>query len=274
MPCASQRIAFELLGLRVEHLDEQPADDLALLFGIGHTLQAREKRGLGIHADHTRTEVLREHAHDLIAFVQAQQAGVDEHARELIADRRVQQRRHHGRIHAAREPEQHAVLADRRANLVDVLGHDVLCGPRGRAAADLEHEAADDVEAVLRVRDLGMELQPVDLPLHVRHGGERRVAGRADRDEARRQSLHAVAVAHPDLEARAEPRQQRVVAGELHLGVAVLAVRGGLHGAAELLGQRLHAVTDAEHRHALLDERIGDLRRAFFARRTRGRPTG
>jgi hypothetical protein len=91
----------DLLGLGVEHLDEEAPDDLALLLGIRDAGEPREERIFSIYADHVRAQVLREHSHDLIAFVQAQQARVDEHADELIADRLVQQRGHDRRIDAA-----------------------------------------------------------------------------------------------------------------------------------------------------------------------------
>ena len=42
--------------------------------------------------------------HNLIPFLQAKQAVVDEHANKLIADRAVQQGCHHGGIHAPERP--------------------------------------------------------------------------------------------------------------------------------------------------------------------------
>ena len=59
----------------------------------------------------------------------------------------------------------------------------------------------------------------------------------ADGREAWRQLLDAVAVAHPDVEAaRRASTSSGSAAGQLDLGVAVLAVVGGLDGAAELRG--------------------------------------
>ena len=250
---------------------------MILRFSSGSATPASPARnvGFGVHADHVRAEVLLEHVHHLIAFVEAQQARVHEHARELLADRGVQQRRDDRRVDAARQPEQHAVLADLRADVLDVLGDDVLRRPVRLAAADLEHEAADDLDALLRVRDLGMELQRVDLALHVGHRGERRVRRRRDRGEPGRQLLDAIAVAHPDLEIRARLREaleQRIGARELHFRVAVLAMVRGLDGAAELRGERLHAVADAEHRRLRREDRVADLRRARGADGLRARP--
>ena len=67
--------------------------------------------------------------------------------------------------------------------------------------------------ALQRVRDLGVELHAVVAARLVGHRRERRVRRRADRHEAGRHCLDAVAVAHPDVEHRAALRI--VVIGEL-----------------------------------------------------------
>ena len=136
---------FELRGLALEHLDEHAADDLALLLRVRDAVEGGEELRFRVDSDHVRAEVLPEHGHHVVALVEAQEARVDEHADELVADRRVQQRRDDRRVDAAREPEQHAILADLRAHVVEVLGDDVLRSPARLAAADLEHEAADDL---------------------------------------------------------------------------------------------------------------------------------
>ena len=101
----------QLRRLLLEHFDEQPADDLALALGIGLALQRLEKALLCVDADDAHAHVLRERLHDLIAFVEAQQAVIDEYAGELIADRPMQQRADDGRIDAAGQAEQHAIAA-------------------------------------------------------------------------------------------------------------------------------------------------------------------
>ena len=53
----------------------------------------------------------------IVAFVQAQQAVVDEHAGELVADGAVDQRRDHRRIDAARQAEDHLLAAHLLADL-------------------------------------------------------------------------------------------------------------------------------------------------------------
>ena len=75
--------------------------------------------------DDSHAEVRSESLHHLIAFAEAQQPMIDEHAGELIADRLVQQRRYNRRIHAAGKPQQHLALAYLRANSLDGILDDV-----------------------------------------------------------------------------------------------------------------------------------------------------
>ena len=97
----------QLARLLLEHLDEQPADDLAFGLRVALALQRIEKPLLGVDADHLHPERVGEGAHHLVAFAQAQQAVIDEHAGELLADGAMQQRRDHRGIHAARQAQQH-----------------------------------------------------------------------------------------------------------------------------------------------------------------------
>ncbi|TGU56388.1 cytosine deaminase, partial [Mesorhizobium sp. M2D.F.Ca.ET.147.01.1.1] len=55
--------AAELLGLLLEHLDEQAADGLALLFGIGLAFQRRDEAVRSIDQDQRQIVVLAEHLH-------------------------------------------------------------------------------------------------------------------------------------------------------------------------------------------------------------------
>ena len=70
----------------------------------------------------------------------------------------MDQRRGDRRIDAARQAEDHLVAADLRADRRDRLADVVAHVPVVAAAADLVREAREDRRALLRVRDLGMEL--------------------------------------------------------------------------------------------------------------------
>src|SRR5690606_20579514 len=106
------------------------------------------------------------------------------------------------------------VAAHPLANAFDVLGDDILRRPHRRAAADIAHEARENLEAPLRMSDFGMELEPIDPTLAVRDPGERRVTRSRDDLEPRRQTLDAIAVAHPHLQRLVRPDesgQKRIV---------------------------------------------------------------
>ena len=87
---------------------------------------------------------------------------IDEDAGELIADRLVDQQRGDGRIDAAREPADHAALADLRADARDFAGAELRHGPVARAAGDAMDEIGEQRRAVRRVHHLGVELHAVE----------------------------------------------------------------------------------------------------------------
>ena len=161
---------------------------------------ASRKRCFGIDADDLHAEVVGEDLHDLVAFVEAHEAVIDEHAGQLVADGLVQQRGDHRGIDATGETQQHLALAHLRAHARDGIFDDVADAPQRLAAADLAHEALEQLLALQRVRDFGMELHGVEAARFVDHGRERRVGALRHGGEAGRQRFHAVAMAHPHVE--------------------------------------------------------------------------
>ena len=105
MPCTRKRAASprwrappdgELRGLLLEDPDELGADRLALGLWLGHALELVEEARLGVDGDERHLERVAEGLHDLLALVLAHQAVVDEHARQLLADRAVHEQRRDG----------------------------------------------------------------------------------------------------------------------------------------------------------------------------------
>ena len=87
------RLEFGCLGL--EYVHEQAANDLALLLWIAHARELSEEKFACIDADYARMQLAFEHVHHHVAFVQAQQAVVDEYAGQPVANGPVNQRRRH-----------------------------------------------------------------------------------------------------------------------------------------------------------------------------------
>jgi hypothetical protein len=119
------------------------------------------------------------------------------------------------------------------------------------------------------MRDLGMELHRVEPARLVGHRGDAASRRRADQREAFRHGGDLVAVTHPHVEKTVAFRirpvldvaKERRVAARPNLGVTELAHVAALDRAAQLRGHRLHAVADAEHRHALRPHRRRRARR-------------
>ena len=128
--------------------------------------------------------VAAEQLDDGLAFVQAQQAVVDEHAGELVADRLVDQHGGDRAIDAAGQPADHPALADLLADFLDRLVLEGAHGPVAAALRDLADEIAQELRALRRVHHFEMELRGVELPLLVGDHGDRRVGRGADHAEA------------------------------------------------------------------------------------------
>ena len=263
------------VGLLLEDLDEQVADDLALGLRVGHPGERGEVAVGGVHLDHPHAQVLGEGGHDLLGLLEAQQAGVHEHAGELVADGLVQQRGDHGRIHAAGEPEDHLVRAHLLAHAGDLVLDDVGGCPQRLAATDVDHEAAEDRLALAGMGHFRVELHAIPALLVVGEGGYRYPFGAGGDGEARRFLRHVVAVAHPHFQPRGRARQvgqagqQLVLRGALDFCVSVFALVRRLSGAAELAGHGLHAVADAQHRQAAVEYFLRRLGAAFQGGRLR-----
>ena len=140
MPCARNSAPPSLLRLRLERLDEEPADGLPLRLRVGDAVERGEERLARIHMHERDVVVAAEERHDLLRLVQPHQPVVDEDAGELVADRLVDQHRRDRRIDAAGEAADHPappdLLADAGDRLVLELRHRPVAGEPG----DLVHE--------------------------------------------------------------------------------------------------------------------------------------
>ena len=269
----------QFLRLLVKDFHEQAADDLALGFRVGHTFQCVEVALRRIDADHldahaTALRLGREHRHHLIALLPAQQAGIDEHAGEPIPDRPMQQGSHHRRIDATGQAQQDMVIADLFAHAGDLVLDDVGRGPQRGAAADLGDKALQQRPTLLRVGDFGMELHAVPPLLGVLHHRHRDALGAAGDHKPGRCAGDVVTMAHPYVELVAagmigEAVEQAARRDDIDLGMTELAGIGSLGGTAQLRGESLHAVTNAQDRQAGVEYLLRCLRCAFQGSRFR-----
>ena len=178
-------VGHDRAGRVLEHPDELPSDDLALLLGIADPGERVQEAFAGIDDDELHPGRGGEVLLDLLRFALAQKAVVDEDAGELIADRTLHQSGGHRGIDAAGQPADDAFVADRRPDRGELGLDDVVVGPVRSHAGDVEQEVLEDGLAVLGVQHLGVELDPGQAPVHVLEGGDGRTRGGGDDGEAR-----------------------------------------------------------------------------------------
>ena len=224
-PGSRSSAAGQHLGLGgLEGADELPADDLALLLGLGDAGERVEELLLGVHDVQVDARRGHEVALDLLGLALAQQAVVDEDAGEPVTDRALHHRGRHGGVDAAGEPaDRVAGLADLLADALGLLVDDVDHRPGLPAAGDPVQEVLQDGLAVLGVQHLGVPLDAGQAPVEVL---ERRDRGRlrgGQHVEARRGRADRVAVRHPDGVRVGQLGEEHAGGGDLHPGAAVLA---------------------------------------------------
>ena len=248
---------FDAAGVALEHSHERLTDHLAFAFGVGDALQLVEELVAGIHVDELDAEVALERLHHLVALVLAHETRVDVDAREVGADGAVHECGGNGRVDAARQSAYGAFVTDLRANGCHLFVDDRRHRPVARDAGKLVQESPQNLLAVRSVHDFGVELHGPDFSCIVfQHGGGR--IGRARGDtKTRRSNRHGVEVAHPHVESRLGARQESRVAVAREHRATVFSLVTARHLAAELVGDQLASVADAEHRNPeFVDARV------------------
>ena len=115
------RLGDDLALGALEGADELASDDLALLLGVAHAVERVEERLRRV--DDLQRDAGRGHevALDLLGLALAEQAVVDEHTGQLVADRALHQRCGDRRVDAAGQSADRPLVAD-------------LCADRARPA--------------------------------------------------------------------------------------------------------------------------------------------
>ena len=221
---------------------------LRFCFGVFDAVEGGEEAVAFVGVDQRDVVVVAEEGDDLLGLALAHQAGVDEDAGELLADRLVDQDGGDRAVDAAGEAADDLGVADpgadRRDRLVLVGGHGPVAGEAGEVG-----EVLQDPGAVHGVVDLGVEHHGVEVAARI--GGDREGGAwrGADHREAGGELGDAVAVAHPDLLAAGgeEAGEERIGGrGGGDVGAAELGGVAGFDLAAELGHHGLLAVADAE----------------------------
>ena len=223
-----------------------------LLLRIGYAGEPLEEKARGIHHLQPHPEVLAEHALDGAPLSLSKRSVVDEDARETVSDGAVNQDSRHGRVHASRETTDHLVITHPLPHPPHLRLHDATGRPRTGAAGDPEDEVLQDLLAPRRVHDLRVKLHAVHLSIDRPEGGHRSAVGARQHLVARRRLAQVIPVAHPhrDLLARLEAVEEPVRGNDLENGTTILPATGPHDMTARQLPNELHAIADAQERHA------------------------
>ena len=174
---------------------------------------------------------------------------VDEDAGEVLADGPVEQGGAYRGVDTAAQSENHAVVAQ----LCLEFGHGGL-DERGRApflsaAADVDHEVAQQLLALGGMEHLGVELHGPQWVLLAGIGSKLHVGGRGDNLAIVGDGSDGVAMAHPHLRVRLETLEERVGGiKRLQVGPSILTGVGTFHLSTIGVGDELCAIADTQHR--------------------------
>ncbi len=268
------REQFDVVGNLPEFFHEERADDAALLLGVGDAFEGSEEDDAGVDLLDGHADFFEESFH-LGGFVQAHEAGVDVDAAHLHA-RTSEQHSEHGAVHAAGDAADDFAIADFGFDALDHLRFEFLDVELGELGTAFDEEVLQDGRAFMRMRDLRVKL---DAPAAVgpfESDGNGVFVGGDDFCGVGKVGA-GVAVAHPNLGFVGDAVKEVAVIGDDEFGGAILASDAGLHRAAMLDVEELHAVAHAEHRDAEGHEFVViDIRRVFLrgAARAAGKDDG
>ena len=192
--------SLEFLGFFGEHGDEFPADDLALLLGVGNACELVQEAVRGVHSDHAETEAVAQHVKSVGKFVLSKHAGVHENIGEAIAHGAVDENSGDGGIHAAAEGADGAALCPtffRIASVVSSMKAEPL--HLGFGLADAEEEIAEEFGAAFGVIYFDVELDGIDFSLRIFERGDG-IVGVACGVKTGRDFADMIAVTIPDAE--------------------------------------------------------------------------
>ena len=146
---------------------------------------------------HPRTES----RHDLLGFIRAQQAGVDEYAQQTVTDGPGHERRRDCRVDSPRERADRRPITNGLLNFSDRLLDECRRSPVPGSSANSVQEVAQDFRPTRGVRDLRVELH-TESHGSIAHRGDGNRGCASDRAEPSGRSAHRVAVTHPGALAR------------------------------------------------------------------------
>ena len=248
------RIEVELRHFLVLHRQEFLTDDAALGFGSGYALELREE----VFASVADLEVVHslglQEFHNLLGFAEAHHAVIHVQAQHFFrSEHAVQEHECNGGVHAATHEQEHLAVLDLFLDAFRDERQVALHVP-GLLGAREVHEVFQQLHAELAVRDFGVELDAENLAFGLvaveSDGGDFAILGARYNLVALGELGDLVAVAHPHGACLREALQNRaVLVAHDKVGDAVFLHLARFHVTAQLLGDKLMTVADAELRY-------------------------
>ncbi len=243
---------------------------LRLVSGSLTPASAREEPVRGVHDDEVDAGRGHEVLLDLLHLALAQQAVVDEHARQPVTDGPLDERGRDRGVDPARQPADGAGVPDLGPDGLDLVGMTLPIVQVGAMPAISCRKCSRTAWPWAECSTSGWNCTPARR----RSGSSKAATGvpvvRATTSNPVGRLGHGVAVGHPHRLPQRQAVEQGGVAGDdVQLGAAELGPAGPLHGAAQRAGHRLEAVADAERGHPGLEQLGADVGSALGVHRRR-----
>ena len=258
----------------LEDPDEQLADALALDLGVDHAGERLEEPIRRLHVDELDVELAAEGVLDLLALAFAHEPGVDVDAGQLVADGLVHEGGGHRGVDPARQRAEHPVGAHLGADARDLVLDDRDVRPRRGDLAGVVQEPRESSWPCSVWATSGWNWTPKRRRVGSSIAATGTEAVDAVTSKPGGARGHRDAVAHPDADRSGSPSRSDEAPERTSSVRPYSPASERLDRAAEVLGEQLGAVADAEDRDPeLVDARV-ERGRAVARGRSRGRPRG
>ncbi len=200
----------QFLRFIIEYFHKHATDGFTFQLRIINAFQCRQEALFRIHLDDVQTEMIAEHFHHLMAFVQTQQTVINEYAGQSLADSSVDQHRHNGRIHTTGQTQNHLVITDLLFDTLNGIFDDGGWCPQCVTLTDIFHKTLQHTGALLGVSHFRMELYTVEAFGFIGHRRMRTGWRSRNSDEISRNGRNLITVTHPYIQLRTAVLGQRV----------------------------------------------------------------
>ena len=250
-----------LLGLFLKYPDKLLADNLTLLLRLGYPLQLLIETLLGIDTD--KVQIIwafwAKYSLNLIPLILAKESMVNKYAGQLLADGLGHEDSCHRGIHAAGQGTESLAVADFLLQLLYSGLYEGIHPPISLTMAYIVHEIAQHLGTLNGMEHLWMELDSIEALGCIFHGSYRTYRGAGCHAKALWSLGDIVSMAHPaDGLVRYASKKLGILANNIHLSLAVLADRSGLHLASQEMCHQLGTVANAQYRYPQLENLCAD----------------